>query len=116
MYAAWLVAALATAMADACSTDPICVGMTTQAVDAVAGEHVAFFAVGPRLVGIGGYSGTDCLGGVKEWGILLDTDDCMTSCDVHYRPFAATPPWLDALRDAFGPRPAPPPAPGLDSV
>ena len=115
MCGVWLVAVLATATADACSTEPFCVGMTFEDVDAAADHEVLVFAGGPARVRFVFYQRTDCLGGAKQWRMSFDHDGFVTKCEVRYRPFAACPPWLDAIRDAFGLRP-PPPVPARNSV
>ena len=108
MYGVWLAGVLAALTVQARSTEPICVGMTTKEVNEAAGEVVPF-VVGPDSVCIGAFTHTDYIGGVKCWRMHKSIpDDCVISCRADYYPFAATPPWLDALRDAiFGSEYAP---------
>ena len=114
MYGVWLAGVLAAATAQACGTEPIRVGMTLDEVEAAIGRRISLFTI----VDTWGIRGdgpafamcreVDGLGGVKERLMWFDADRRVTDGGTRYRPFAETPPWLDALRRALRPRPSPP--------
>ena len=101
-------------MVGACHDEtPIRVGMTKDEVNRVLGNPGPELGFGPDImVADVIYSRTDWLGGRRQWVVIITRRDTgpqarVTGFHTAYYPFADMPPWLNAFRDAFGPRPAP---------
>jgi hypothetical protein len=120
MCAAWLVGVLVTMGANSVqpSSAPACVvGADEEDVELMLGQpDTQALGVGaaPRR-SVSNWHRIDWLGGWHSRRVDF-VDGVAKTDESTYEPFAATPLWLDALRDAFRPRRVPTPGPGGDSV
>ena len=111
MYGVWLASVMGVVAAGACRVEnPITptglAGLDRTHVERMLGRPVLGMSEGEGSEEL--FWRADGMGGRRDWWIFFDGNCRVRDFNTHYHPFAACPPWLDALRDAFGPRPSPP--------